>query len=421
MFEDGPQRSGRFLKGNSKLIKKVKLSEFSFKELCEVALVLPDNSSKSIIHSKYHPESIEERISPSTNFFEDFQADGSLRRPILQPIDFTAEVEAIRKRKKANRNRDEDDFLGFGEFGDEEETTMSTEENEDDENSSSSDSPQEAPGEVFGEEDEDEFAAHHDSTSDEVNDIADDGLSSVGNAINELVNTESHITPPPLSATDPTALAANTHKNTDGFIPVNINDQHPLEPNYENQSAPSDQAQMPTQEEVDSIMSEAKAKGYEDGYRQGEEKALIQSKSENSQLFGKVSELISEFNGLKRDILENVQENFYEIVLATAEAFIKKEFATNPESFATVIQRAIDESIKDDSIKILVHPDMLAKLQQANITELQSHLAADKEIPFGEFKIESQLSVVDGNIRKIVQEMLDNTNIELFDEGEKAS
>ena len=54
MLNDGPKRKGRFLKGNSRVLEKVALSDFSFGSLDETEKVTPDNAVRNIIHAKYH-------------------------------------------------------------------------------------------------------------------------------------------------------------------------------------------------------------------------------------------------------------------------------------------------------------------------------------------------------------------------------
>jgi flagellar assembly protein FliH len=177
-------------------------------------------------------------------------------------------------------------------------------------------------------------------------------------------------------------------------------------------------------EEISDAFEQAKAKGFETGFKQGEEKAEIHAREKTSEMMGKVAEILSEFKTLKHEVLNNVQENFYEIAQAVAEALLKREFRLNPETFAQVVRRAIDDALAPDTFKIKVHPEtyeLVSKLDQEDIVKA---LVKDTDIEVGDFKIESDLSVVDGNIRKVISELLQHADLDLFekadDDDEKA-
>ena len=82
---DGPKKQGRFLKNSSKLLNHVQLVDFSFEEICTQPLVGFDNSSSTIIHSKFHdPKKLAhviESTSPWYYFSSRFHARLAQRTP----------------------------------------------------------------------------------------------------------------------------------------------------------------------------------------------------------------------------------------------------------------------------------------------------------------------------------------------------
>ena len=61
-----------------------------------------------------------------------------------------------------------------------------------------------------------------------------------------------------------------------------------------------------------------------------------------------------------------------------------------------------------------VHPNTLEKLKKLEIQELGQKLIADDQIAEGDFKIEAKMSVVDINIGRIINDMLEQADLDLF-------
>jgi flagellar assembly protein FliH len=171
--------------------------------------------------------------------------------------------------------------------------------------------------------------------------------------------------------------------------------------------------------DITDAFEEAKSKGFEEGYKQGEEKAELQTRERATKVFSKVGELVSEFGSLKGTILENVQQNFYELSQAIAETLLKRELKMKPKAFAEVVRRAIDEAVEPDSFKIHVNPEMFDEVKALNIESISSSLVKDPDVELGDFRIESDLSVVDGNIRKIIGDLLNQADLDLFDDSDE--
>ena len=248
-------------------------------------------------------------------------------------------------------------------------------------------------------------------------------MDAVGEAIKGLKNTA---TDPP--SQPPQRPAKESAASADEFIPVSPSSS----------SSPSDAVTDPEQAAMQTYRGRleeekqqekkwaesaeiAKAQGYRDGFRAGEEKAELQMRENAQQIFGNVNDLVQEFSSLKMNILENVQENFYEICQAMAEALLKREFSINSETFIAVLQRAITESVEPGKIRIHVHPELFDRIAAIAPPDLKEALLKDAEIANGDFKIESSMSVVDVNVTKLISELLRQADLDLFKQGDNVA
>jgi flagellar biosynthesis/type III secretory pathway protein FliH len=167
---------------------------------------------------------------------------------------------------------------------------------------------------------------------------------------------------------------------------------------------------------LEELRTQARAEGFQAGFREGEEKGLLSGQRNAAQVFSKVSEILNEFSGLKELILNNVQKNFYELSQAIGEALLGREFSIKPEAYATMIQRVIKDTIAPNDFKVRMHPETWQKVHNLNLPDLEPCLVKDQSIPIGDFRVESNLTVVDVTAKKLVTQLLEKTDINLFDE-----
>jgi len=124
---------------------------------------------------------------------------------------------------------------------------------------------------------------------------------------------------------------------------------------------------------------------------------------------------------LKKEILETAQDNFIIICQSMIEALLEREFTLNPASFAHVISRAIKEAVPDDKFKVIVHPSQLNELRNILPPEISKSMASSDQVKPHSFKIESDLTVVDGNISNIVRDLLAQADLQILDSKTKVS
>jgi len=438
MLHDGPKKFGRFIKKDSSVMKKVALEEFRFSEINPLATIDQDNSRRSIVHAKYHPEEelIEAVRKPKK--FEDDLSQPDSRRPIIFPVDFTGDWEREKKmRKDRSQRADEDDDFNYGnDSGYESKLTASaydltqhslnesqrelrrdpTVKSRDDSDEESEITRLHTPLKIAG-------PAIKEFSQNTVDDKLGSHFS-IGSAPNSHqpapLNLEQAMNPKPAEH-DNLVLPENLDAQSN-FIasqPTSTDSIHDPEENAAETYRQRVAQEKVDQEKVQALYEEAKAKGFEDGFRAGEEKGELQVRQSAGTLFEKVHGLVESFMELKGTVLENVQENFYTVSQAVAEALLKREFKINPESFATVVRKAIEDAVAPNDFKIRVHPKMADKLSGIADKQFLKCIVKDPSVEDGDFKIESNLTMVDVSITKLVSDLIEQTDISLFEAVEK--
>ena len=442
MRHDGPKKFGRFIKKDSSVMKKVALEEFRFAEINPLATIDQDNSRRSIVHAKYHPEEELNEAVRKPKKFEDDLARPENRRPIIFPVDFTGDWEREKKmRKDHNQRSEEEDDFNYGIDGGSGYEGRSTASAYDLTQHSAADSQRELRRDpkVKSRDDSDdeseitrlhtplkiagpaikEFAQN--SIDDKLGKNFSIGAVPTSHQAAAPLNLEQamNFKPAPAPAPEPERLVMPDNLDAQHDFIASTPDIHDLEQNAAETYRQRIAQDKVDQEKIQVLYEEAKAKGFEDGFRAGEEKGELQVRQSASTLFQKVHSLVESFMELKGTVLENVQENFYTVSQAVAEALLKREFKINPESFATVVRKAIEDAVAPNDFKIRVHPKMAEKLSGIADKQFLKSIIKDPSVEDGDFKIESNLTMVDVSITKLVSDLIDQTDISLFETVEK--
>ena len=442
---DGPKKQGRFIKKGAKVLEKISLVEFDFEEINTTNVIHKDNMKRSIIHAEYHPnEEIIERVGDPDRFNQDLLPTDQ-RRSILMPIDFTKQWRRDSARRASGDLQQEDDEYEYElrlmqqheQEREESKRTLANATGADKKTTNSADVQFRAVAEEVA------TPVIYKSVPDDTQISPAGGskavpgggpmvtgsqhqwqyMEAVGEAIKGLKNTATDppSQPPQRPGREPGALE-------DEFIPVSPG---PTRASSDEVTDPEQAAMRTYRDRLEEEKQQekkwaeaaeiAKAQGYRDGFRAGEEKAELQMRENAQQIFGNVNDLVQEFSSLKTSILENVQENFYEICQAMAEALIKREFSINTETFMAVLQRAITESVEPGKIRVHVHPELFDRIAAIAPPDLKEALLKDGEVAVGDFKIESSMSVVDVNVTKLVSELLRQADLDLFKQGDNVA
>lgn len=400
MNQDGQKRAGRFIKNGNRLLDHVSVGNYSFAEICPTPIASFDNEDATIIHARLHSEKdLKATVREHPKF------DQALRHPegeryVIKPVDFTAEwVSTVSpstgRRRKVGRG---DDAMELSDEG------------------------QRELAAIFGN-------------------------GPAGNPVPvEVPQTEHDVTPEvpqsqpaPQSASplerDAGSFRINRQESSEGsgsFIPLDTTPA-PLAATVEANAVDAWKVRKEIEQEMASAIADAKDAavaegrktgydaGYQEGFRLGEEKGELGARQAASQFFGRAAELIREFESLKGQILENVQQNFFDLCQAMGEALLEREFEIHPDSFASIMRKAVTETVKGDQFKIRLNPETADALAKAGIRDLDPHLVKDPQVAAWEFKLESQLSVVDVQARKMIKNLLGQADVSLFSKDEKAS
>jgi flagellar biosynthesis/type III secretory pathway protein FliH len=423
---DGPKKSGKFFKKGSKLLNVVKLVPYSFAPIGDVNGVQFDNMERSIIHAKFHDPNEIARVVRESERLNEVLIDPS-RPPlaVIYPGDFTQDwlAERMSSKRRMLGFEDEDDFDLPEKAAAMAAATMTAKKMADSKQVAKVDQAAPQPPKV---------AAHPTDLSsvqskDNVEPLQAEELAEHARPVSIVKEPYSQ------RVARETDIASQTRSNVENPIPNTPDDFIPLPLAGKNsESIPSEDeamAQYRNREDLESqnakvleeLKQDAKASGYKDGFRLGEEKGVLAGQAAAGGVFSRVTELIQEFEGLKRNVLHNIQKNFFELSQAVAEALLEREFSLKPEAFGQVLEKVIKDTVTDDAFKIRLHPDTWQKVIDLKMDQLTPHLVKDPSIPVGEFKVESHLTVVDGNVKKIVSQMLQNVDMELFEEHKVAS
>jgi len=474
MSEVEPKMVGRLLKKGSVLVKKVRVTNYSLAEIRENPVVYSDNADRNVIHSELHDKSeLVEGVRGYPGLDQEL-IDSSIQAAVPFPRNFTKDW--LRDKSKAKRKarsifddeEDEDDFEQ-GEFQEvapgQEETPVQNAGGDQSSRVSSQDgadslqNPNQNEAEFVGktvESDRSFVEGQLDSNSDSESlaDLqkasVDDSFQVVGNAIKEMGTaaiadhqpsvieerrgdsrpfselSDQAAGKPDLDSTQGSEQVAgqdadlSTLQPSDGFVQTDtagVEEGIAVE-----DSAIAEYQKQKVMEEIDTegIKAEAKARGYEEGFRSGEERATIQYHQKSEELFQNIKELMEEFSNLKTDILDNVQANFFELSQAMCESLVGRSIDMEPEIFADIMRRAISEAVDGDSFKIVVSPKMTELLDKLDLADLRGNIKADASMDDRDFRIESKLGVVDSGISKIISDLLEEANIQLFNTENKA-
>lgn len=436
MERDGPKKFGRLLKKNGKTISLVSLTNFSFSEIAEAEITYPDNPSGSIIHTRLHDEAELKRVIGKPEKFFDPLLDDSQRPPVMQPKDFTAEWLRDKKRWKKRRDDgdlEEDDDLeaevaglkGFDAKSEQDKATGPLTEVQ-----TAAAKLQEPPSEV-------QRAGASQTPppplsvplgkSVEAGKPMDDSMKLVGKAIKDLAHQEIQIKKSVQPEIGKAPVSIERAETKDSFIPLDTKNEQGFSKEeaaamekYQKRQSEHAIEQKLSEKQIQAEIEKAKADGYQEGLRRGEEKASKESGEYLQSIGSKLGGVVKELSNLKQEVLNNIQQNFYEIAQAVTEALLQRELSVDPNALATVIRKAVSDTVGNNEFKVKVHSETYAKLSTLEISDLKDVLVKDDSVVKDNFKVESKLGTVDGNIKDLIAGLLNQMPVDLFGDEKKA-
>lgn len=165
---------------------------------------------------------------------------------------------------------------------------------------------------------------------------------------------------------------------------------------------------------IEEVVSEARRKGYEEGYQDGQEKIS----SELEELVLNVDNFIKCEFEIKNRIIKSLHSDILDLVLEIAKKVCKDELQTNDRVLIKVVAEAISHLKEKESVTVIVNPDMAQKIYA--ISDKLKELIPNLEY----LKIVEDTSVSpDGTVVESVGSRIDarvSTQIELISQKLKA-
>ena len=411
---DGQKKIGRFLKKGSKLLSCVSMVDFSFDDIAQSSAIGFDNPDRSIINARFHdPQDIERSVKQPSVINTQLDDISKPRHGVIFPADFTQDWynERLNKNRRKKEQDDEDDEIDLAELARSSGGRKLKKDVTD------------QPGVPVSQEAKKSDAEETAASPMVAHPISPDGVRhSDPEQSQKLLNTDgmaAAISKAFSPAAPGNPVQSDKVGESENFTPLPTQSENtPVAAedraieNWKHQQMISKQ----NEQILEDLKLQARSEGYQSGFREGEEKGLLSGQKKAAQVFSKVEEIITEFEGLKALVLDNVQKNFYELSQAIAEALLGREFSIKPEAYATMIQRVIKDTIAPNEFKVKMNPETWQRVNDLGIPELTPHLVKDTSIPVGEFRVESALTVVDVSAKKLVQQLLEKADINLFDD-----
>lgn len=425
--KEGPQRFGRFIKKDDRILKSIALEEFSFEDISETKLTNFDNPEKSIIHVRLHDsEDLKDSVKEPNRINESL-VDPTTLRSVIHPMDFTADWRSTRSQMGRRSSKDDDDDLDFATPGTESSpaavgSSTATASGMAATTASGSNDRKLSESDVGGFRIDrgSEVAAQPESLEQlkptpQSFDPGNVALAAATVAKQERIAHDQQRTSPSAAPTEFIPIGGAAVAHAEGQDIAAAAEQGAVD-EYKARLA----VQKANEKALEQLKAEARAEGqalgYRDGFQHGEEKAEIQARQNAAAMFGKLSDLVLEFERLKTGVLENVEANFYDLCQAMAEALLRREFDIHPQAFSDVLRKAIAETVGQDSFKIKLHPETFEKIAKLDALDITAHLQRDASVPAGDFRIESHLSIVESGARKLISSLLDQVDAGLFGE-----
>lgn len=375
----GKKKQGRFIKNDDPIRKVLTITDFSLSEICESPYTSADNANANIIHEKlHHPEELELGVRNSSEIEVEFPP--TEERLVIRPLDFTDEWRRQKKRQanRQSRSDEDDDFDIFNQ----------NQENEEEE-------PVRAPAAT--------------PVPPPVMEVKEPAPVAPPIAAAAPAPTPAAPIERPIAAPAPTPVAAPAPAAAKSdFVPYMAQGE-------------AITIERPSEEELEAIREAARNEGYRQGYKLGEEKATLESRQKVQTILSEVNTIIEQLQGMQRSILGHVQDNFQTICQSLIEALLQREFKMNPDSFSAIVERAIEEAIPEDEYRIFVSPTVAKELHTWQDKKLAQNIRGDDALQGYHFRIEGKNATVDADLRKIIGDLLDQADLSLFEEKEKAS
>ncbi|MEA3545368.1 MAG: flagellar assembly protein FliH [Thermodesulfobacteriota bacterium] len=162
----------------------------------------------------------------------------------------------------------------------------------------------------------------------------------------------------------------------------------------------------------------------EEAYRRGKQKGLDTVENNLDAAAQALAAAATEISRLRESLAKNSSQDMLRLVMAVAEQIIRREVAADPKVVLTIIETALQSSVRADQYRIQINPaDFDNVVQQkplflASISGLKNlSIEADTSVSAGGCRIDSELGDVDATIETQLEAIRQALDAAITDSG----
>lgn len=416
-FDDQDERKGRYLSHKSKIMKKIAVLDYRFEEVSRSVATQTDNLHGNIVFANLHDDIETTSLKEPENFSSPLKSEEQ-QKPIITAQDFTRdwskETRGLTRRTSVLEEEEELDpleALRLRQILEKRSLEEQAHKAQESEESSHSHGASKSSDEIREASKSSDLHRNPEMASlDMMSKVLIDMKPSKKSAVLQDGHAE-HGT-----QKDFIPMETNTegHGNFEDGARLQYLAQKELE-DIRRRAMDEALSEARSSLDLEKIKQEAKSVGYEAGFKEGEAKGFITANQKAEAIALNVKSLLFEFENLKFNIMENAQENFIELSQAICETVLDQYFSVNPEAFSKVISHAIKAGVQSDNFIIHVHPEKYEALKNVTVPGFKERLKADSALAKDEFKIDSDLTALSGNVRQMISDLLKKADLRLFE------
>ncbi|MCK5127149.1 MAG: hypothetical protein KAR42_12920 [candidate division Zixibacteria bacterium] len=163
-------------------------------------------------------------------------------------------------------------------------------------------------------------------------------------------------------------------------------------------------------ERIRSEMQVTYVKGHEEGDKEGYQRGLHEGREEARQVVASLSGVLSDITNQRHVVLADAKERILEIILKISKRLTFSAAEIDPSVTMSIITGTIEQLLDKRSIKVKVHPDHLAELEQHidkfmgnNTTIKEFIIEPDSRIRVGGCFIETPAGDIDARLESMYE------------------
>ncbi|SDZ74205.1 flagellar assembly protein FliH [Desulfuromusa kysingii] len=189
-------------------------------------------------------------------------------------------------------------------------------------------------------------------------------------------------------------------------------------PSQDNGTAKSSTTVVPSQS-AGNAAKEIKA-----AYNRGHKEALENAENNLEAAAQALATASAEINRLRDSVAKNSGQDMLRLVMAIAEQVIRREVAADPKILLSIIENALQSSVRTDQYRIHINPADLESVTQqkplflASISGLKNlNIEADPDISPGGCRVDSDLGDVDATLETQLETIRQSLSEAISDVG----